>query len=388
MTDRQRDLIDLVRALGILQVIVFHVVIGIVAYADPAGLPQVIDRLPHAMSVFFQAMGVDLIFMTSTVLIGMAIHAEIARTGRVSMRAHLVRRMSRILPLYYLAIVVYAAGKGAWNWDILRSFLFVGHVFDDDAIVPVGWSMEAMIVVYALLPLGITALARVRHPQLWLLAAVAATALPRLVYLLMASTPSGLYAELLATRSVPGPLFEVYFRVWFRLTPFLIGLMLGLALAKGQTPPARSVLMAVGAGLVLLTGWVPVQDLESWPYRFWPEAAWACYWAFGPSLFAAGAALWLWGALVGRSEGRLWLAPVWRHISTRIFPIYLFHVPLIIPAALIVCGSTAPEALAQTGLWQIGAMAAVTLGLSLIVAEPLFRFVESPIRQALRRRYL
>jgi len=78
MTDRQRDLIDLVRALGILQVIVFHVVIGIVAYADPAGLPQVIDRLPHAMSVFFQAMGVDLIFMTSTVLIGMAIHAEIA----------------------------------------------------------------------------------------------------------------------------------------------------------------------------------------------------------------------------------------------------------------------------------------------------------------------
>jgi len=165
-----RRLLDLFRAIGILQVVLFHVVAGIVMLAPREDLPAFIDRIPTPMNFTWQAMGVDMIFLVSALLISLGLLEEHAKTGRIDFKAHFIRRLSRILPLYYIAIALYSLDRGTFT-EIALSAVFMAFVFGDTNVVDVGWAIEALMFSYIALPFAVLALARSRRPLLWILTA-------------------------------------------------------------------------------------------------------------------------------------------------------------------------------------------------------------------------
>lgn len=386
---RNSDILHACRAIGILQVIWFHVIIGVARLAPDGAMPAVIDRIPGLFNPLWQAMGVDLIFMVSALLLGLSLFSEAQETGRISLRAHAVKRLSRILPLYWLAVLVYALAEGRFGGDFWRSAIFAGHILGDRNVIPVGWSMEVIILVYAGLPVAVMGLVRSRWPWLWLAAALAVTTLPRLAYLAASGADAaGFYPVMLADRTPPPAAFDLYFRPWFRLSPFVVGLALAFALARGLRPPARPALLLVSLACIAYGTGLPIHDAASWPYRLGGPLFWTLFWAFCHTVFALGAAGLVWLAMTGRGTARLPLHGLWQAISKAIFPIYLFHMPIIALAAIPVYRSTDLSALAETTAVHVLATGALTAALTLGLATLLNRYVEAPIQTRLRRRFL
>ncbi len=386
---RNRDILHACRALGILQVIWFHVIIAVARLAPEGAMPGIIDRIPGVLNPLWQAMGVDLIFMVSALLLGLSLLSEAQDTGRISLRAHAIKRLSRILPLYWLALLVYALAEGRFGGDFWRSALFAGHILGDRNVIPVGWSMEVIILVYMALPFAVMGLLRSRRPWLWLAGALALTSLPRLAYLVLShADAAGFYPVMLADRTPPPAAFDLYFRPWFRLSPFVIGLGLAFALSRGWRPPLRPFLWLLSfAGLVYGTG-LPIHDADSWPYRMGGPVFWSLFWAFCHTIFALGAAGVIWLAVTGHGTARLPLHRLWQAISQAIFPIYLFHMPIIALAAIPVYRSTDLQALAGTTVAHVLATGVLTAALTLGLAMLLNRYVEAPLQTRLRRRFL
>lgn len=390
MTSRQRQWVDLFRAVGILRVLAFHVFAGIMIHAPSGTAGALIGRVPGWMTPLWQAGGADMIFTTSAFLIGLSLMSEWQDSGRISFRIHAVRRISRILPLYWLALLFYAAVGEAGGTEFWLSAVFLGFTFGNSNVIPVGWSMEVIIQVYIALPFVVTALMRSRSPWIWIALSIIATAGLRYVYLeLSSASPRGFYEATMLDRVPVYEAFSVYYRPWFRLTPFLVGLALALAVHRGTRPRARPFLWLL-AGLMFWFGAaLPVHDPNSWIYLWTGERFWTVYWAFCHSAVSIGTALLLWLLLTGRSAATEGAAPLpllrfWQPFSKVIFGIYLFHFPMIALAAVVVYRSTDPAALAATGTWHVlatGSLAALlSLGLSILI----YRYFERPVQNRLR----
>ena len=386
---RNRDLIDLIRALAILTVVQFHVLLGFGRLVDRDALFGFMDAYPGIFNYAWQGMGVDVIFMVSAFLLSLSLFREVNETGQVDYRAHMVRRMSRILPMYYFALILFALGQGDPIADVIRSVFFVGFVFASYNVIPVGWSMEVLIWVYLALPFAVLWLARARRPGLILLLVVIGTVVIRHVFL--AVHPVGgadLYTQFYETGSFHPAMKEVYYRPWFRLTPFVIGVWLAWTIHKHPPTRARASLIALGAALFALVFWWPVHDPDRASFVWLGEAGWQVYWAYSGAVGALGVALMLLGALGAKADGRVPLAALWRLISRNIFAIYLFHMPMILVAAVMVFRSTDVDQLAGMTTLQSILTFLVASALSLGFAIVVTRFIERPIQRYLRRRYL
>ena len=134
-----RAFIDLLRTIGILQVVLFHVIHGIVRFAPSDSISGFVDRMPWWMNFAWQAYGVDMIFVISAFLLTWSLILEHNETGRIDLRGFYIRRLSRILPLYYIALILFALGQGNSLWEIVTSALFIGYIVSDFNVIPVGW---------------------------------------------------------------------------------------------------------------------------------------------------------------------------------------------------------------------------------------------------------
>ncbi len=383
-----RRLIDLFRAVAILQVVLFHVVHGIVRFAPADTAPALVARLPGVLNVAWQAYGVDLLFMVSALLLAVPLIHEVSRHGTIDLRGYFVRRVARILPLYYLAVLFYALAQGSSAQEVFLSALFLGFIVGDYNVIPVGWTMEAIMAFYLALPFAVLWLQRRRYPHLWIAAALALSLLVRGAYVFVQDESfADMVPRAIAARSLPAPMFELYFRVWFRIAPFLIGLSAAYFLARrpdlsawlARRAGARRLLNVAAGALTVAIVWMPVQAPAPLGLG---EPFWRLYWTLAPALFAAAAA---WVLVAGLDRG--WrLAGPWTMLSRNIFGIYLFHMPMLVLAAVIVFRSTSRAALASAGAWQVLAVFILASILSLGLALFLARTFERPIESWLRRR--
>jgi peptidoglycan/LPS O-acetylase OafA/YrhL len=390
---QSRDgLLDLLRSVSIASVILFHVLHGIMRFAPLEDIPRIIDRLPSWMNFSWQPLGVDVIFLVSAYLLTKHLLQELQSSGRIHLRSYYIKRVSRIIPLYYLAIVIFAAAQGDDLIDVVLAFLFVQFLFTGTAIVPVGWSMELMMLVYIALPAVAWGLFHAARPFLWLSLAIAASVAIRLIPLWGApEVATTLFTHLLARDGVMPQANALYFAPWFRGTPFLMGAGVAalvvlrpvLCANLNATAPRRIALYFGSAVLMIFAIFLPVHDAGSFIYAATGPGFWQVYWTTNIGLFSLATALIL---LAGHGHP-LRIPGPWALISRNIMGIYLFHMPMIVVGAIIVFRTDDADILGSANVLHVLGIFGIALILSIGLAAVLNRVIEAPTQRLLRRRF-
>lgn len=388
----RRQFIDVLRTFGILQVVLFHVIHGIIRFAPVEDIPGFIDRIPGWLNFGWQAMGVDLIFFVSAFLLSVGLFEEHLSSGRIDVRNFLIKRVARILPLYYLALVIYGIGQADSWQDMLLSGLFLGYVLGDYNVIPVGWTMEVMVIVYVALPFSARFILARKRPVVWMIGAFFAALLGRYGYIL--TQPEDfqvLFPTLVETRRESPAGFELYFRLWFRLAPFVAGITLAYILTRKSQlleikRGARILIGLFGLALAAMVAWIPVQDGAATIYAATGPMFWELYWAFGMGVFSIGIALMTYAGL---ANGPAWsfglFGKLSKLVSRQIFSVYLFHMPFILIGAVIVFRASDASVLGSATAWQVMGIFGVAAAMALLFAWPLTRFVEQPLQRLLRK---
>lgn len=299
---------------------------------------------------FDGSLGVTLFFVISGFLITSLSLREEARNGHLSLRAFYIKRVFRIVPLYFLALgtfsfLVLVLGLGQGGDALLQRLpllaTFNGE-FAGTGTFSHSWSLgieEKFYILWPLLAFGSVALRKHRAAMLTVLVPAAAVAsfVPQVGY------------------------FGIYF-------PILGGCAMAVAANNRRTFPAvyalaRPVPAALLFGLMVL-GLIFDRSIP------FPEAI-----GYAHTVFSVAALLALPGILIGDTPIRQFFAlPRVAHYGTLAYAVYLFH-PLCIEAV----GLAIPSG---TGvIWQELVRFVAVFVSSYILAEILFRAFERPCIQ-------
>ena len=389
----QRDaLLDLIRAWAITHVILFHVLHGLLRFAPAEAVPRLVADYPWWMNFTWQPLGVDMIFVVSAYLLMRALLSEIATSGQVDFSRFYIRRVSRIIPLYYIAVLLFALADGHSAGDTVLALLFVEFLFTGNAVVPVGWSMELMMYVYLVLPFVALGIMRSKRPLVWLTTAIVISVVIRALPLLgKPEVATTLFTHLLDRGDIMPEATALYFAPWFRLTPFLVGILIATLLhvrpvlmaQLTATNQRRWALRWIGLGMIGVALFLPVHDARGWLYQVTGPAFWTVYWVSNGTIAAIGAAL----LIIAQAGRPLTMNGPLPAISRNIMGIYLFHFPMILIGAIVVFRSDDRAVLATATVWHVLGIFLIALVLSLGLAALLNRYIERPTQAFLRRKF-
>ncbi|WP_410661410.1 acyltransferase family protein [Amycolatopsis sp. lyj-112] len=320
-----------VRALAAVAVVFFH-------YGGP-----IVDRLQGWIAV-------QLFFVLSGFLITTLALREEGRTGRISLRDFYLRRVFRILPVYFLllalttlAVTLAGSYESSRLADAMPYYLVFGNeLVDFNTPYPTSWSLGVEEKFYLVWPalLVLTSFARSGKTALRLL--FGASAVLGVVLFALPLAPSHTWASL-----------SVHY------CSLVIGCLLGLALHHRRGFALIRPLTSPAVATVLGCGFVVLQ------FSVGPLAkALGGHWQFVVPVYAAGSALLL-VAVVSPGPVR-WLlsSRPMTFVGDRSYALYLAQT-----AAAGVSGWLLPSGLAK---------AAVTTAVALIFACALRRWVEQP----------
>ena len=304
--------------------------------------------------------GVTLFFVLSGFLLALPFLHALRAGGRVSIARFYAARLLRILPLYYAVILISWLVSGN-DHSALKALLFVPVGFEIFPFSVPWWSLSTEMQFYLLLPWIMWALAWPMGRALILVALLVWASL-HVVYLLQPEW-LGLPRRLWLESSVLGRGFA-----------FLIGgLAAWLHLNRDRIPmpavPHAATL--VGGALLAAQLW-----LLQWYGLMGQKPALQAM-----PLFHDLEAL-LWGGLLlcslaplGRI-GRLFINPIFNHLGTISYSLYLVHLPIQFYLIYPVRGNTTGPA----DLSNLAVLTAVigSVGLSWLVALVCYQLIEQP----------
>ena len=380
--------LDLVRAIGILQVVLFHVVFGVFSYGGSDAALALIEQLPTWMTFAWQPFGVDAIFLVSSFLLTSTLLDEHTRFGRIDVRSFVLKRLSRILPLYYLALLLFQLGSPFDPLQFALSAVFLGVTLGVGNVIPVGWSMEVMMLFFLLMPILLTLILKCTRPLLILGLAILITTGSRVAYLHISEISAGrVFLDTYQSLPASDAAKHLYYHPWFRLPPFLVGMGLAIAFYRASSSAVKHSWRGLGfAGLfvIIICCYTPVHIEDAWLYRL-PEPVLVVYFGSSITTFSFGLSMVIWNSLV---FGAKWMRPLGqacKTISQCIFGIYLFHMPFLALAAVMVIRSTDKAQLATISAAQTWMIFTLTAIFSIIFAQLLLRYIEIPTMKLLRR---
>jgi len=397
-----RSLIDFMRAIGILLVICFHVVLGITTLLEADAVPAYIDSIPPIFNIMWQALGSEIIFLFSGFLLSYLLLREHLQTGRINVHDFYVRRLSRIIPLYAVAIALYAMVRDFSFGELLLNALFVSRLFHVTTIVPVGWSLEVLVQSYVLLPFIVLLFLRSRYPIA--LCTVTIIAFLTLRYSAFAGDPVSYqtpYYALFMGADPTDTQQDTYYLLQYRATPFLLGFLVAYlvihrdaALEAMFRGGARTLAGFMAALLVVgVSGFLPVHDPDGFIYRLAPERFWLYFWTLQRFVFSAGIAGIALATWYGRSpliRAFTWLIRwrIWKSVSANIYSIYLFHPVFLIPGAAIGFRTISRDGIFPVHIAEVVVTIVVVATLSTLFGALLTtKFLELPAQRWIRSRF-
>src|SRR5919199_3407686 len=154
--------LDALRGIAILGVVMSHIAASWTNYVN-APLMVPLLSVDAVELLFFGTYGVNLFFLLSGYLLTWT-EEKRARLGIYSVRSYVLRRMLRLMPAYYVAILVVfvlwpAQGSAI---DVLMHALFLHGLNPHTAasLDPAWWSLTPEVVFYCLLPFIVLKLPR------------------------------------------------------------------------------------------------------------------------------------------------------------------------------------------------------------------------------------
>lgn len=380
--------LDLVRTIGILQVVLFHVVFGVFSYGGSNAALALIEQLPTWMTFAWQPFGVDAIFLVSSFLLTSTLLDEHARFGRIDVRSFVLKRLSRILPLYYLALLLFQLGSPFDPLQFALSAVFLGVTLGVGNVIPVGWSMEVMMLFFLLMPILLTLILKCTRPLLILGLAILITTGSRVAYLHISEISAGrVFLDTYQSLPASDAAKHLYYHPWFRLPPFLVGMGLAIAFYRASSSAVKHSWRGLGfAGLfvIIICCYTPVHIEDAWLYRL-PEPVLVVYFGSSITTFSFGLSMIIWNSLVFGAKWTRPLGQACKTISQCIFGIYLFHMPFLALAAVMVIRSIDKAQLATISAAQTWMIFTLTAIFSIIFAQLLLRYIEIPSMKLLRR---
>lgn len=398
---KNRDIVDFLRAAGIVLVIGFHVVGGLASLFDGTVLDGYIAAIPALMNVAWQALGSEIIFLLSGFLLSYLLLRELERNGRIDLRDFYVRRASRIVPLYVVGLLLYSFVTDFTALELLLNLLFVSKLFDAETIIPVGWSLEVLVQSYVVLPFLVLGFVRSGHPVALTLGAIVISLTARFVAL--SAEPASYqepFYQFLETMEPTATQKALYYHLGYRATPFLLGFLLAWlvrsrsALLAGAFARREFCLTVLALSLLLIaaSGFLPIQDRHSVLYSWAGDRFWLYFWVLQRFVFAIGIcllALCLWYGRLRPLGPVRWVASrrLWHLISERIYSIYLFHPVFLIPSAVIGLRATSAETVGPIHVLEVLFTILLATLLSTLFGGLVTRFVEVPARDWLRKSF-
>jgi peptidoglycan/LPS O-acetylase OafA/YrhL len=286
------------------------------ASGEIAGVPQIVAQ---GIAAFARAgaLGVDLFFALSAYLITELLRRERLATGKLDIRAFYVRRILRIWPLYFFALLVLAPVVDSWTGEALPATHLAAYALlsGNWACVWTGFPVSSFALLWSVsieeqFYLTWPWLVR-RDPQQiarWAVAMLAVASITRVVLAAVGAIHPGVWCNTLA-----------------RLDPIAGGALLSYMLA-GRTPDVtamrRVALVAAGGLGFLVAG------------GFAPHDGWATVISYPVAAVSAVAILYASLGVPMRSAVAAYLGKI-------SFGLYVFHAAILslipfVPAALVV----------------------------------------------------
>ena len=393
---KNRSIIDFMRALGIILVICFHVVVGVASLLEADMMPDYIRAIPPVFNILWQAQGSELGFLLSYLLL-----RELKLRGHIDLRDFYVRRAARIVPLYLVGLAFYAL-IGKWSWtDLLFNLLFISKLVDARTIIPVGWSLEVLVQSFLILPVVALVFVRSRVPVLLALAAIVASLVAR--YLALVADPESYRVPihmLLSGFETPDTIDDLYYHLGYRATHFLLGFLMAYFVVYKEAlvesvfggKLALALILPLSVMIIIAASFLPVQDPSSWLYALTDERFTLWYWVMQRFVFAVGVCLLT--LVFWHSSSRLF-APLiklaswrmWHSVAENIYSIYLFHPVFLIPGAIIGFRTWKAEEVMPVHMLELLITMVVAAMLSTLLGKVLTRYIEAPSRSWVRKRY-
>ncbi len=399
---KQDAVIDAVRAISVLSIIAFHVVVGIIQLYDFEQAKKYILDMPSILQPLWHGeKGVDAFFLISATVLGLPLFKYLNQFDSKAALTFYKKRFWRIYPLFLFALVLYTAAQwsyfGKYFWSNL--FLINNFIEGERTIIPVGWSLLVEVQYYALLPLLFFALKKTKH-QMSLLWALIAASFAACTYRLVQNPE--LYLRPLTdiflaedrSQFTTKLGHEFYEANLTRFGPFAVGLLLAyLRINKSEKlkeifkSKILSVLALIFAALFIVYGSaIPVYHPLSFYYeQFTPEKNFLFLitvrqvFAFGLMLLILGC--WYSENTVFKLINRVFHLRFWIPFSRLSFPIYLFHFPFIAVAAVAVFGTTDVKSILSVSFPQGVAIFTLATVLTVIFSIPLYIYIERPLTE-------
>jgi peptidoglycan/LPS O-acetylase OafA/YrhL len=299
--------IESLRALAAIGVVTSHVYGATFAFGA-----TVFATFPHRV-LFGGGDGVWLFFVLTGYLLFWPFAKSIYADGAVDPRRYALNRALRILPLYYVAVVVFLLANhrggsfGQWG----RFVLFEENLSSStlEKVDGVMWSLVIEVQFYALLPL-----------LAWILARTARNSVRRAALLigLVGSCSLMLRLALVQLAAHPHPLWQ--FSLPTTLFSFTAGMLLALGRLAWERKPPRWARGPVLYGDAWLLASLPFLALAFWRFNLHP-------------LVAVAAVLVIGACVLPLCPGRLVRALEWRPLAAlgvASYSLYIWHLPIVL----------------------------------------------------------
>lgn len=224
------DELEAFRGFAALGIVIFH------AYQHSrVGQTYVFENTPFHLLFRHLDAGVAWFFVLSGFLIFLPFaRAALHQQGAASVRGYLIRRIFRILPLYYIAILVVWSvrfGGGSEQWFDLARHLTFTQIFESQHIfwtIGPAWSLAVEMIFYLVMavigPLVYTVCGCLATPQTRVLSLA-------LFLVGLAGVSLGYKGWAFYIAHVPEEDYAVYFSFVSKLDTFVFGMLLALVVA-------------------------------------------------------------------------------------------------------------------------------------------------------------
>ncbi|GAB1258232.1 hypothetical protein NBRC116494_27340 [Aurantivibrio plasticivorans] len=395
MHDRHATL-DGVRAITVLLMVMFHVLFGIVVLFDKneALIDKFITEFPRYLGWMWQSQGSDPLFVMCGLLVSYTFFREFDRTGTLQIKQFYIKRLKRVMPLFIIALLIYLPTDKDNLGHLWSNLIFMSNYIPGERhVIPVGWSLDVQMHFYFVLPFLVLAMYKFKHHLAFLIGLCVIAFVWR--YWVVAHDPEVYetpFYQIIYDSDFGSKLANLlYYDIDVRMGTFFLGMVVAyiyhyyghelkiyfrrhVALSAFLTL-LGTVLLVGSMALPMDNKYHPFFDDFSVSINFWFLVADRYVYSLGLSILIVM-------ALVGSGPAR-WLDwmlswKIWHPVAQLIFPIYLFHFPFIVIAAVLTFWTTDRHAIVEVQTYEVFLLFFWTVALTLPFSLFTHIFVEKP----------